>query len=136
MFVGKEDFKIAYRTACIDFAGKALEECSTYEKYDVLVQLIRNRASKVRTETRERINSNKEKQVYYLNVAECMKDENGMLPDAASPADGMHFGPEYYNKWFDYLKQHTVSVPGGPAAASTTNVSASEPENSGAESQN
>lgn len=51
-----------------------------------------------------------EKQVYYLNVAECMKDENGMLPDAASPADGMHFGPEYYNKWFDYLKQHTVSV--------------------------
>ena len=77
-----------------------------------------------------------EKQVYYLNVAECMKDENGMLPDAASPADGMHFGPEYYNKWFDYLKQHTVSVPGGPAAASTTNVSASEPENSGVESQN
>ncbi len=68
MFVGKEDFKIAYRTACIDFAGKALEECSTYEKYDVLVQLIRNRASKVRTETRERINSNKEKQVYYFSM--------------------------------------------------------------------
>ncbi len=68
-----------------------------------------------------------EKQVYYLNVAECMKDENGMLPDAASPADGMHFGPEYYNKWFDYLKQHTVSVPDGPAAASIPKNSASEP---------
>ncbi len=53
-----------------------------------------------------------EKGVYYLNVAECMKDENGMLPDAASPADGMHFGPEYYNKWFDYLMQHTIPQPG------------------------
>ncbi len=50
-----------------------------------------------------------EKDAYYLNVAECMKDENGMLPDAASPADGMHFGPEYYNKWFDYLMEHTVT---------------------------
>lgn len=50
-----------------------------------------------------------EKQVYYLNVAECMKDENGMLPDEASPADGMHFGPDYYSKWFEYLKRHTVA---------------------------
>lgn len=50
----------------------------------------------------------KEKDVYYVNVAECMKDESGMLPDAASPADGMHFGPEYYKKWFNYLMDHTV----------------------------
>jgi starch phosphorylase len=68
MFVGKEDFKIAYRTACIDFAGKALEECTNYEKYDVLVQLIKNRASKVRTETRERIRSNQEKQIFYFSM--------------------------------------------------------------------
>ncbi|MEM1485644.1 GDSL-type esterase/lipase family protein [Oscillospiraceae bacterium PP1C4] len=51
----------------------------------------------------------KEKNVLYLNVAECMKDETGALPDAASPADGMHFGPDYYNKWFEYLKTHTVA---------------------------
>ena len=50
-----------------------------------------------------------EKEVYYLNVAECMKDESGMLPEDASPADGMHFGAEYYSKWFEYLKHHTVS---------------------------
>ncbi|MCI8492658.1 MULTISPECIES: GDSL-type esterase/lipase family protein [Anaerotruncus] len=50
----------------------------------------------------------KEKEVYFVNVAECMKDENGMLPDEASPADGMHFGPDYYTKWFEYLKTHTV----------------------------
>jgi len=68
MFVGKEDFKIAYRTACIDFAGKALEECSTYEQYDVLVQLIRSRASKIRTETRERFRTGSEKQVYYFSM--------------------------------------------------------------------
>lgn len=53
----------------------------------------------------------KEKGVYYVNVAESMKDESGMLPDAASPADGMHFGPEYYKKWFNYLMEHTVSQP-------------------------
>lgn len=53
----------------------------------------------------------KEKGVYYVNVAECMKDESGMLPDAASPADGMHFGPEYYKKWFNYLMEHAVSQP-------------------------
>jgi len=51
----------------------------------------------------------KEKNVYYLNVAECMRDEKGNLPKEASPADGMHFGPDYYNKWFEYLKTHTVA---------------------------
>lgn len=50
----------------------------------------------------------KEKQVYYVNVAEAFQDENGALPTEASPKDGMHFGPEYYAKWFDYLKTHTV----------------------------
>lgn len=51
----------------------------------------------------------KEKGVHYLNVAEAFKDENGALPTEASPKDGMHFGPTYYAKWFDYLKCHAVS---------------------------
>lgn len=59
----------------------------------------------------------KEKEVYYLNVAECMKDESGMLPDAASPADGMHFGPDYYNKWFEYLKTHVITIDENKGAA-------------------
>lgn len=50
----------------------------------------------------------KDKQVYYLNVAEALKDEEGNLPEEASPVDGMHFGPKYYEKWFEYLKLHTV----------------------------
>lgn len=50
----------------------------------------------------------KEKEVYYLDVAEAFKDEDGNLPEEASPVDGMHFGPKYYEKWFEYLKVHTV----------------------------
>ncbi len=53
------------------------------------------------------IEMTKQKQVYYLNVAEAFKDENGALPSEGSP-DGMHFNPPYYTKWFDYLKTHTL----------------------------
>ncbi len=49
-------------------------------------------------------------QIYYLNVAEVFKDENGRLPDEASPNDGMHFGPTWYKKWFDYLHSHAIKV--------------------------
>ena len=48
--------------------------------------------------------------VEYLNIYEALANENGMLPNEASPTDGMHFSPEYYTKWFDYLKQHTAEV--------------------------
>ena len=52
----------------------------------------------------------KEKGVYYLNVAEAFKDEQGNLPSEASPKDGMHFGSTYYMKWFDYLKCHAAEI--------------------------
>lgn len=48
--------------------------------------------------------------VYYLDINSVFKDENGALPKEASPVDGMHFSPEYYAKWFDYLKTHTLTV--------------------------
>lgn len=51
----------------------------------------------------------KDKQVYYVNVAESFKNESGALPDEASPKDGMHFGADYYQRWFDYLKTHVVT---------------------------
>lgn len=50
--------------------------------------------------------------VYYLDVGSALKDENGNLPTDASPTDGLHFKPEYYAKWFEYLKTHTVEVKG------------------------
>ena len=52
----------------------------------------------------------KEKGLLYVNIAEALKDENGALPEEASPVDGMHFGPSYYKKWFEYLKNHTSTI--------------------------
>lgn len=49
----------------------------------------------------------KEKQVYYVNVEECLKDEEGNLPEGAS-TDGVHLKKEYSKKWYEYLKTHTV----------------------------
>lgn len=46
--------------------------------------------------------------IYYLDVASALKDESGNLPLDASPVDGLHFSPEYYVKWFEYLKTHTI----------------------------
>lgn len=46
--------------------------------------------------------------VNYVDVSQCMVNADGMLPTEASPLDGMHLIPEYYIKWFDYLRTHTV----------------------------
>ena len=46
--------------------------------------------------------------VYYLDIHSALADETGVLP-ANATTDGLHFGPSYYQKWFDYLKTHTVS---------------------------
>ncbi|MGI5893970.1 MAG: GDSL-type esterase/lipase family protein [Candidatus Merdivicinus sp.] len=48
-----------------------------------------------------------EQEVFYLNVAEAIADEDGYLPDELS-SDGMHFGVSTYNTWIDYLLCHTV----------------------------
>lgn len=50
-----------------------------------------------------------EKQVYYVDVAQAVSDENGCLPEGAS-FDGVHLTPDYCGKWRDYLKTHTVTV--------------------------
>lgn len=49
----------------------------------------------------------KDKQVYYLDVAEAIKDDGGNLPVDAS-LDGIHLKKEYCQKWYDYLKTHTI----------------------------
>lgn len=49
-----------------------------------------------------------EKKVYYINVAEAVAGEDGALPQEAA-VDGIHFKKEYCEKWFEYLKTHTVS---------------------------
>lgn len=48
-----------------------------------------------------------ELEVYYLNVAEDFKDDEGYLPDEASPFDGLHFTRDYYQSvWLEYLRNH------------------------------
>ena len=50
-----------------------------------------------------------EKGIYYLNVAEDLKDVNGALSSEAT-SDGLHLGKAYYEKWFNYLKRHAIPV--------------------------
>ncbi|WP_052446900.1 GDSL-type esterase/lipase family protein [Candidatus Soleaferrea massiliensis] len=48
----------------------------------------------------------RDKGVVYLNVGECMSDDDGYLIDDAT-TDGIHLNKEYCLKWVDYLKTHT-----------------------------
>ncbi len=48
-----------------------------------------------------------EKGCYYLDVHSALINENGVLPDEASP-DGIHLNGPYYQRWFSYLKTHTA----------------------------
>ncbi len=50
--------------------------------------------------------------VHLVDVYSALVDAQGSLPLEASPNDGMHLSPEYYQKWFDYLKTHTVEGKG------------------------
>lgn len=54
------------------------------------------------------LNMTKEKEVYYLDSKEALADEEGNLP-SESTTDGVHFSSSYYEKWFNYLKTHTVN---------------------------
>lgn len=49
-----------------------------------------------------------EKEVYYIDVANAVADENGCLPEDAA-TDGIHLNKAYCEKWLEYLKTHTVT---------------------------
>ena len=48
-----------------------------------------------------------EKQVIFLDVADGLTDENGVLP-YDSTSDGVHFSRSWYQTWYSYVKSHTV----------------------------
>lgn len=50
-----------------------------------------------------------QKEVYFVDVASIMTDENGFLFDEASN-DGVHLKADYCKRWLDYLMCHTVEV--------------------------
>ncbi|GAB6109737.1 GDSL-type esterase/lipase family protein [Fusibacter bizertensis] len=48
-----------------------------------------------------------EKEVYYLDVAEGVADDEGNLPENGT-FDGVHLKPDFCLEWLAYLKDHTV----------------------------
>lgn len=48
-----------------------------------------------------------EHQVILLDVADALTDDNGVLP-ADATVDGVHFTRAWYEKWLDFLMNHTV----------------------------
>ena len=61
------------------------------------------------------------KGAYYLDIASALADENGFLPEHSS-VDGIHLNQEYYLKWLDYLKTHTVYDPLAAKATAAMNL--------------
>ena len=49
-----------------------------------------------------------EQQVFYLDVASALMDEDGALP-AESSTDGIHLKKDYYKVWYEYLQNHIVT---------------------------
>ena len=48
-----------------------------------------------------------EKGAHFLDIASALADANGYLPEGTS-SDGIHFGKATYQKWFDYVINHTI----------------------------
>lgn len=68
MFAGKEDFKIAYGAKALETFAKPIEECSTFEQYEVLAHLLSSSVSKVRTQTSQRHIRLQQKKIYYFSM--------------------------------------------------------------------
>ena len=49
-----------------------------------------------------------EKEVYYLDFASVLKDENGCFKNGLHAGDGIHFLTASYQMWFDYLLSHPL----------------------------
>ena len=67
-FAGKEDFKVAYEAKALETFAKPVSQCSTLEKYELLVYLISSTVGKVRTQTSQRHSRGKQKKVYYFSM--------------------------------------------------------------------
>ncbi len=68
MFAGKEDFKVAYAAKALETFAKPVQECTTFEQYELLVYLISGNTSKVRTQTSQRHIRLEQKKVHYFSM--------------------------------------------------------------------
>ncbi len=72
----------------------------------------------------------REQQIWYLDVFPVLCGDDGYLPSEVT-LDGIHFTPDHYQRWFDYLTTHYV--PDGneyaaPAALEDTAEDAAAPD--------
>lgn len=75
------------------------------------------------------------KGVYYLNVAEALKDSKGNLSTTFDGGDGMHLNKKGYTVWIEYLKRHTIFEGSVPSTTSKPN-SIVRPESSSSAGNN
>ena len=68
MFAGKEDFKIAYAAKALETFAKPIAECSTYEQYEILVDLLCANLRRVRTQTSQRHLQLQQKKIHYFSM--------------------------------------------------------------------
>ncbi len=68
MFAGKEDFKVAYEAKALETFAKPISQCSTFEKYELLVYLVSSVTGKVRTQTSQRHIRQQQKKVHYFSM--------------------------------------------------------------------
>ncbi len=68
MFNNKEAFIEAYRNQFALSLGKPFEDAGVFDRYSVLVRLLSNEITKVKTESNKRSNDENEKAVYYFSM--------------------------------------------------------------------
>ena len=113
-WIGKESFVKNYEIF-LDSIRQAHPDADIYVQSILPVTAEKEKAddkyanSKIRSYNAALQEMAEENSYYYLNVSDAFADENGCLPEEASPTDGMHFGPKYYEVWFDYLKNHVAN---------------------------
>lgn len=120
VMLGINEIGWVYSSMFIDKYAKIIDEIKNINpKCTIYVQSIIPVTEKVSNE-HQYIKNNKineynslikemaeEKSVYYLNVQEVIVNENGILPNDAA-TDGIHLNKKYCEKWFEYLKNHTI----------------------------
>jgi len=50
------------------------------------------------------------KDVYFLNTAECLKNDDGHFRDDLTSDEGVHHNQTSYKLWFKYLKEHATTL--------------------------
>ena len=68
MFASKEAFISAYQAKAKETLAKSLEECTTYEKYEVLAYLVSSSVSTVRSATSARHKELQQKKTHYFSM--------------------------------------------------------------------